>query len=176
MSSKYNAASVSRTQQRKKQLAVERFGSKCQLCGYSKCLAALEFHHIGKKKFSPSYIIGRWAWKKATKELKKCVLLCANCHREVEYGIVPPEEVRLHPLPFHLVNCLCCKKAFDTKDELQQFCSNSCRGLYSRKVIRPSKEELQSLIDELPMVQIGKMFSVSDNAVRKWAVSMGCKL
>jgi hypothetical protein len=40
----------------------------------------------------------------------------------------------------------------------------------SRKVKnRPSKEELQAMINTTPMLQIGKNFGVSDNAVRKWA-------
>ena len=40
--------------------------------------------------------------------------------------------------------------------------------LKSRKVQRPSYEELKNLTKTLPMTQIGKMFGVSDNAVRKW--------
>lgn len=40
--------------------------------------------------------------------------------------------------------------------------------LKSRKVQRPSYEELKSLTKTLPMTKIGKMFDVSDNAVRKW--------
>ena len=39
----------------------------------------------------------------------------------------------------------------------------------TRKVVRPSKEELEQLINTTPMTAIGKMFNVSDNAVRKWA-------
>jgi len=40
-----------------------------------------------------------------------------------------------------------------------------------RKVIRPSKEDLEKLIQSIPMTHIGKKFGVSDNAVRKWAKS-----
>lgn len=40
--------------------------------------------------------------------------------------------------------------------------------LHTRKVIRPSKEELESLIKQNPMTKVGKMFNVSDQAVRKW--------
>lgn len=70
-----------------KQKVVTVLGGKCRVCGYSKCLEALEFHHAdpsGKErnvsKFPSSY-------PRALQEAKKCVLLCANCHREVEYGI-----------------------------------------------------------------------------------------
>lgn len=43
--------------------------------------------------------------------------------------------------------------------------------LKNRKVERPSKEELFKLTNTLPMIRIGKMFGVSDNAIRKWCKS-----
>lgn len=43
----------------------------------------------------------------------------------------------------------------------------------SRKVMRPSKEELSALIKSTPWTSIGKMFGVTDNAVRKWARCYG---
>jgi len=47
-----------------------------------------------------------------------------------------------------------------------------CINLTIRKVKkRPSQEELQKLIHEHPMTHIGKMFGVSDNAIRKWCKS-----
>jgi len=54
----------------------------CAICGYNKCDAALEFHHVNPedKEF------GITAWSVARKnfsiELNKCILLCANCHLE----------------------------------------------------------------------------------------------
>jgi hypothetical protein len=44
----------------------------------------------------------------------------------------------------------------------------NCNYLKSRKVERPSKEELENLIKTTPYTTIGTMFKVSDNAVRKW--------
>lgn len=46
-------------------------------------------------------------------------------------------------------------------------CTN-CLHIKQRKCERPSKEELEQLIQSMPMIQIGKMFGVSDNAIRKW--------
>lgn len=64
---------------------LEYKGGKCQTCGYNKCKGALEFHHIdsNKKIFTVS---GRhsYGWEKIKKELDKCILLCSNCHRELE--------------------------------------------------------------------------------------------
>lgn len=63
-------------------------GAKCNECGYSVCLAALEFHHRNpaEKNFQLSSGNTR-SLAKMREESKKCVLLCANCHREVHAGI-----------------------------------------------------------------------------------------
>jgi len=67
---------------------VEYKGGKCLKCGYDKCLAALEFHHR-KPKYKNKLLEGNRAfsikgkWNELKKELNKCDLLCANCHREV---------------------------------------------------------------------------------------------
>jgi Zn finger protein HypA/HybF involved in hydrogenase expression len=46
---------------------------------------------------------------------------------------------------------------------------------HSRKVVRPSKEELEKLIETTPMEKLGKNFGVSGNAVKKWCKSYGIK-
>lgn len=59
-------------------------GGCCVRCGYSKCLTALDFHHINpdEKEFNISRIIRIKDQSIVYKELGKCVILCANCHRE----------------------------------------------------------------------------------------------
>lgn len=68
------------------------FGGKCSICGYDKCLDALDFHHVNPedKSFSLREFRGR-AYKTQLEEAKKCVLICSNflicsnCHREIHY-------------------------------------------------------------------------------------------
>ena len=62
-------------------------GGKCAHCGYSDCLAALDFHHENKddKNGLVSSIIYKHGRKAAKEEAAKCILLCANCHREFHY-------------------------------------------------------------------------------------------
>lgn len=69
--------------------ARELLGRECRVCGYSRCESALEYHHLDptKKEGTPSKIMYR-SWEKVEKELSNCILLCANCHREVHEGLV----------------------------------------------------------------------------------------
>lgn len=77
-----------RKQHRKmKQKAVEYKGGKCKKCGYDKCLQALDFHHRDPKDktFSIAKNGLRFSWDRLKREIDKCDLVCANCHREIEY-------------------------------------------------------------------------------------------
>lgn len=73
----------------KKQL-IDFKGGKCQICGYDKCLRALEFHHVdaSEKDFNISANIKKMSLDRIKNELNKCVLLCSNCHKEVHDGLV----------------------------------------------------------------------------------------
>jgi len=61
---------------------IEFGGGKCKKCGYSKCIAALEFHHRNKSRKEFRINAVRSLTAKVKRELDKCDLLCANCHRE----------------------------------------------------------------------------------------------
>ena len=77
--------SVMRRRYKIKRDLVELFGGCCELCGYNKCLRALEFHHIDPttKSFTLCLktVVG---WNRIKEEARKCQLLCSNCHAEVE--------------------------------------------------------------------------------------------
>ena len=66
-------------------MAIEYKGGSCKRCGYNRCIEALEFHHNNSfgKDFSISAKGYTRGWAKVKEELDKCILLCANCHREV---------------------------------------------------------------------------------------------
>lgn len=71
-----------------KEKAISFMGGHCSHCGYSKCSAALEFHHVDRNKKSLNFTSARcWNWSRLLEELKNCILLCANCHREEEERI-----------------------------------------------------------------------------------------
>lgn len=80
---------------RKMELIMAR-GSKCEKCGYDKNISALEFHHIdpSKKEF-PLDIrhLSNTSMEKIIEESKKCILVCANCHREIHYEELDKERI-----------------------------------------------------------------------------------
>ncbi|MFA6995247.1 MAG: hypothetical protein WC249_02430 [Patescibacteria group bacterium] len=84
----YLKKAVDKRRKSTRQMAIKYKSDRCFVCGYNKCLKALEFHHRepGKKDFGISAKGYTRSWKVIRKELDKCVLLCANCHREVHEG------------------------------------------------------------------------------------------
>ena len=86
---KCRSEAVSRRRRKVKLTLVEEAGGACQLCGYDRCIAALEFHHREPldKRFSLSHRGVARSLAKARAEAAKCILLCANCHAEVEAGM-----------------------------------------------------------------------------------------
>ena len=80
---------VSARRKHVKQAMVERAGGACALCGYDRSVAALQFHHLDPsiKEFALSERGLTRAIKRVQAEADKCVLLCANCHAEVEAGV-----------------------------------------------------------------------------------------
>ena len=91
---------VTRRRRKVKLTLVQQAGGACQLCGYDRCVAALEFHHLvpEDKRFAVSLRMAR-SLASTQAEARKCVLLCANCHAEVEAGQamapVPPMLSRI---------------------------------------------------------------------------------
>lgn len=84
----YIIRAVAKRRKKIKELAIQHLGGKCKVCGYKKCIAALDFHHLdeGKKKFGLSQDGLTRSWIKTKIEFSKCILLCANCHREFHAG------------------------------------------------------------------------------------------
>ncbi len=79
---------VAERRRRTKQALVLEAGGRCERCGYAACVAALHFHHLDPttKRFAVSQDGMCRSLAEARDEASKCVLLCANCHAEVESG------------------------------------------------------------------------------------------
>lgn len=98
---KCRMAAVSRWRRRTKAILVAEAGGRCALCGYAKHQAALQFHHLdpARKDFHLACSGVTRSIERLRREIQKCILLCANCHAEVEAGAaeLPPGNLRSPP-------------------------------------------------------------------------------
>lgn len=93
---KYLIRAVAKRRKKVREMAINYKGGRCMLCGYKKCIQALEFHHLdtSRKDFSISDKGYARSWEKVKDEIEKCILICANCHRELHAGIKQlPKEI-----------------------------------------------------------------------------------
>jgi hypothetical protein len=162
-----------------KKLLCDIHGGKCSICGYSKCIRSLDFHHVveSSKCFTISTKLNS-SLSILVEESKKCSLLCANCHQELhsnhttiklQYTFNEEKFRELTKLEPKTDECPICHKQKPLKNK---YCSLVCCGLSKRKVDRPSKKQLEKLIKAHPLTHVGKMFNVTDNTIRKWCKSM----
>jgi transposase-like protein len=98
---KCRSAAVARRRRKVKAILVEEAGGCCCICGYSRNMRALHFHHLepSQKRHAINAKGVAIALDRPRGEVQKCVLLCSNCHAEVEDGmaIVPAQAGRGHP-------------------------------------------------------------------------------
>ena len=83
-----NTEAVESWRKRKKKVLVEYKGGKCQCCGYSKCIEALEFHHLDPNIKSFTISGKSKSFNSLKSEVDKCILVCSNCHKEIHAGLI----------------------------------------------------------------------------------------
>jgi hypothetical protein len=66
---------------------VKHLGGRCMMCGHSRCVRNLAFHHISNKSFQIDERAFQFSWERLIPEIEKCVLICHNCHGEVHEGL-----------------------------------------------------------------------------------------
>lgn len=59
----------------------------CSSCGYNKCGAALDWHHLAPetKDSKDALQVRQYFSDRGVAEREKCILLCSNCHRELHH-------------------------------------------------------------------------------------------
>lgn len=165
-----------------KKRIVDAFGGKCCICGYDKCVEALELHHLNpkEKEFSFGNIRANiQSWGKIVNELKKCICVCSNRHKEIHYmkieiktPIMFNEEFTEYRKEKHIEHdkCPVCKK---DKPIVNKYCSKSCAAKMSRKVDWDNIDLKLMIEQKMPYVLIAEKIGVSDVAVRKRAKKLG---
>lgn len=159
---------------RTKDRLLEAFGNRCGLCGYARCAGALEFHHLDPT--SKDFSISSWrhvcAWDKLVVEVRKCVLLCANCHREVHHGLISPENAVRFNEDYAAYTedksdtpCPTCGKL---KMHLRKYCSHKCARLAKSKVLWDTID-ICALLSQHDgnYAAVGRLLGVTGAAVHK---------
>lgn len=157
---------------------VKAMGSKCQCCGYDRCIRALEFHHLDPKEkdFTLSQASrGQHTWDEIVGELRKCIMVCSNCHKEIHEGITRlPDEFARFDEQYAEVRSFTAKKWVcpvcgkpKRKNSRQYTCSKICQDTLRVKEV--GWENLPSLLQQYTgnLSAIGRVLGVSCNAVKK---------
>lgn len=154
-------------------------GGKCEKCGYSKNISALEFHHIdpSTKEFNlDERHLSNTTIEKILKESDKCILVCSNCHKEIHYPHLGENEIENLLLEFNTKSkkisdkkkktsiCKKCGKEFlYVKGKI--YCSNECR-IQDKNY--PTKEEVLLKYDELKSWEkVADYFSLTRRIIQR---------
>lgn len=164
-------------------------GGSCCLCGYKKCQSALALHHLDptEKDFSFGAVRANPKnWSALVVELRKCILVCHNCHSEIHCGIsdVPLLAPRfdeafadyklLEISTNDKVNFNECPVCGKLKLSHLINCSVECAGKAKRKI----DWDLINLEEELKIksvLQLAEEIGCSDGAVYKRRKKLGLK-
>jgi hypothetical protein len=179
---------------------IESLGGKCSICGYDKCINSLCFHHVNPDE--KSFILGGLRgfsrkWETIVKEIRKCVLLCLNCHGEVHANLtVLPKNIKRFDESFanykdniitfvtsdgvehkkYEGNINKCPICDGMKSKDQKTCSMVC---YDKKLQLNSRyknvtdDEMKSLIEKNSLSAVGRMFGVNGNSIKKRCKKIG---
>lgn len=169
---------VKRWRQNAKRRLIRAFGGKCCVCGYDKCEEVMEFHHLdpSTKETSWSQIRGHIkGWSTIVDEMRKCVMVCSNCHKEVHasYSIIPDNAPRFDErLSDYKQNeraelhnaCPVCGRP---KLKAYKTCSLSCAASRKFKVNWNAIDVVQ-LVDDHPSYEaVGDLLGISGAAVAR---------
>lgn len=168
-----------------KERIVESMGGECQCCGYKTCINSLDLHHINPEEKDSGLADlranhGRWAL--IVEELRKCILVCRNCHGEIHAGIreLPSEfkrfdeayaEYRTMDKEIHY-----CPVCNGVRSSMNKTCSYKCSAVLKETVNWANHDLKKLFVDEKKtQTEIAVIVGVSDVAVSKRLKKLGLK-
>lgn len=179
-----NSEKVIRWRKNSKHRIVESMGGKCVCCGYNTCDNALHCHHLYGKDFGfGNARANPKSWAKLVVELRKCVLVCGNCHAEIHAGIrtVPANAARFdetfadyqHSMKRLIAAPQAAESTVDMcpvcgilKPVERKTCSLKCAGKKAWRVDWSTIDLLQELSTK-SFSAVAQELGISDVAVRK---------
>ena len=142
---------------------VGAFDNKCQLCGKTYPQSVFEFHHLNPSQKSFGLACGTTTRAKAdyAREAKKCVMVCANCHRLIEYENEDTSK---------LICNFDEEKYYQIIDELTKSNRKIVEEKKKDKRMKPTKEQLLQDLSDLNgnFSAVGRKYGFTGNAVVKW--------
>lgn len=168
--------------QRRKSNLIKVFGGKCCICGFDKWQSALEFHHVNpeEKEFGLTTNTTTKALEKQLIEAKKCILVCANCHRGIHSGFV---EIPANWQTYY--NEEVANELLAQLDKKKHYCIDcgieiskgairckACQDKNQQRAERPTREQLKNMIRTQTFESIGRLYQVDGNSIRKWCERM----
>jgi hypothetical protein len=156
---------------------VQAMGGKCVCCGYDRTHETIDFHHLDpevKEIGLANALVNPKSWSKIVAELKKCVAVCANCHREIHAGImeIPADAASFDPAyedykqmekDLKTAACPVCESSMRPGNKT---CSRACAATRTGK-FDWSKYDLIELSKTMSNMAIARMVGASDVAVAK---------
>jgi len=163
---------------KRKLFLVDQRGGCCEKCGYNKNLAAFEFHHkdpgakesqLDMRKLSNSTM----EWIES--EFEKCLVVCANCHREVHNEDLLVKDVRERVKNLEqtiLINKpkvnkpKCCDCGVEINYTYKR--CRPCNEKNKRIFVRPDIDELKKEIKEHGVMWCANKYGVSHATIGRW--------
>lgn len=169
-----------------KERIIVAMGGACCICGYNKCQAALVLHHLdpNKKDYTISSIRANpKSWILIIEELRKCVLLCSNCHAEIHDKItILPTNYPAFSESFldykdieaaysNQTTCKVCDKKIPSH---QKTCSRKCAAVLRYKIDWDSVD-FEKELKVKSIIGLAEELGVSDGAIHKRLKKLGLK-
>lgn len=161
---------------RTKHKMVSGFGGICNKCGYNDCIDALDFHHLDSntKEFGISNVLkSPKSWEKIVIELKKCILLCCRCHRELHCNIWSIEDIKLNLfsedkcddlIKLTTGECVICHKDVYWG---RKTCSRNCAARLARNINWPDDDQIYFLLESNTQAEVARILDVSLSGFKK---------
>lgn len=176
-----NSKDVSIFRKRRKNDLIRLLGGKCQICGFDSFPDAQEFHHTDPATKEHGQSNGRTrALNRDITEVKKCVLLCSNCHRGVHAGFYecPKKNSYSYDIEKELLLSIGKRSSRTTKNAM--YCGLCGKVIYSKaklcrscfldttRSVKPTREQQKDQIRIKPFAVLAKEHSVSNKTISNW--------
>lgn len=170
---------VKEWRRRTKKRLIKAFDNECCVCKGNFDPVIYDFHHVNEEKESKISDISRASirsWGKIVNEVRKCVMVCSNCHRLIHAGIkqVPHDAKRFNekytcydPIVYPKIKTKSGKKVYYLL--IQKYTEKSKR-LINKK---PPRNLLKTLLKKNSITSLSHIFDVSRTTIRRWAKGYG---